>query len=228
MIKHHPEHQLLQGFVTGQLPASLSAAIAIHADMCPCCASKIDKMMTLQASESFEQPQISTLDKNLESGLDVTPLPDFDAMIDAIVADEPMTSLPARKKHRIQVGGQEYVLPQAIENMTLGSFTQLGKLFRARLKLEEGQIHSSLMYIQPGGGVPEHTHKGYELTLLLEGEFADEMGQYVPGDFIMLDGSKTHKPASTNGCLCYTVVNEPLHFTQGINRLLNPIGSFIY
>ncbi|MFQ3312714.1 MAG: putative transcriptional regulator, partial [Colwellia sp.] len=33
---------------------------------------------------------------------------------------------------------------------------------------------------------------------------------------------------STNGCLCFTVANDALHFTQGINKLLNPIGSFIY
>ena len=33
MVKHHPTFELLQAYVAGDLPASLSAAIAIHADM---------------------------------------------------------------------------------------------------------------------------------------------------------------------------------------------------
>ena len=37
MIKHHPTFELLRSFVDGDLPASLSAGIAIHADMCPKC-----------------------------------------------------------------------------------------------------------------------------------------------------------------------------------------------
>ena len=76
--------------------------------------------------------------------------------------------------------------------------------------------------------MPEHTHKGFELTLLLDGSFSDDKGEYVKGDFIMLDASIKHNPISQDGCLCYTVANDALHFTQGINKLLNPIGNFIY
>jgi putative transcriptional regulator len=82
--------------------------------------------------------------------------------------------------------------------------------------------------MEPNGSVPQHTHKGFELTLLLEGSFHDEEGEYVKGDFIMLDGQHLHNPISSSGCLCYTVANDSMHFTQGINKLLNPIGSFIY
>ena len=98
----------------------------------------------------------------------------------------------------------------------------------AGLQLDEGEIHTSLLHIDPGGSVPEHTHNGFELTLLLAGSFTDEQGEYVAGDFIMLDKRHQHHPVSEHGCLCYTVANDSLHFTQGINKLLNPIGSFIY
>ena len=63
---------------------------------------------------------------------------------------------------------------------------------------------------------------------MLAGTFADEQGEYVAGDFIMLDKRHQHQPATEHGCLCYTVANDALHFTQGINKLLNPIGAFIY
>ncbi len=112
--------------------------------------------------------------------------------------------------------------------MTLSKPMHIGKLSRARVQLDENEIHTSLLYIEPGGGVPEHTHKGFELTVLLEGSFEDEQGEYVKGDFIMLDSSHQHQPISKQGCLCYTVANDALHFTQGINKLLNPIAGFIY
>jgi putative transcriptional regulator len=101
-------------------------------------------------------------------------------------------------------------------------------LARTRIQLDETEIHTNLLHIEPGGSVPEHTHKGFELTVLLEGSFHDDHDKYVKGDFIMLDSSHQHHPVSPEGCLCYTVANDALHFTQGINKLLNPIGSFIY
>lgn len=219
MIKHHPKNHLLQVFVKGELPASLSAAIAIHANMCPICQEKVAEMTEVQA-------------ENLQGFIvdDVNDLNDIDfaSMVDTIIADDQIEVQPQDEVKTINILDDQYTLPRAIQNMELGGFTQLGKLSRARVKLDEGDIHSSLLHIQPGGAVPEHTHKGYELTLLLSGEFKDEQGHYVPGDFIMLDAKNTHKPESQHGCLCFTVVNDALHFTQGINRLLNPIGSFIY
>jgi putative transcriptional regulator len=228
MIKHHPKLDLLQGFVTGELPASLSAAIAIHNDMCPSCAKKTVQMMDAQASRSFEMPDFQQDIVNAQSAKEIANSFDFDDMIDNIVADEQAASIPVRRPKTITMGDKDYVLPQAIEFVELGNLSHLGKLSRARLQLGEGKIHTSLLHIQPGGAVPEHTHKGYELTLLLDGEFDDDKGHYVPGEFIMLDGAHTHQPRSESGCLCFTVVNEPLQFTQGLNRLFNPIGPFIY
>jgi putative transcriptional regulator len=129
---------------------------------------------------------------------------------------------------KIEYQDELYTLPSAISNMVRGKDSSFGKLTRTRLQLNENEIHTSLLHISPGGAVPEHTHKGFELTVLLEGSFSDEKGEYVKGDFIMLDGSHQHSPVSKNGCLCYTVANDALHFSQGINKLLNPIGTFIY
>ena len=35
MIKHHPSNDILMQFSEGNLPASLSIAVAIHVEMCP-------------------------------------------------------------------------------------------------------------------------------------------------------------------------------------------------
>ncbi|WP_159821864.1 ChrR family anti-sigma-E factor [Colwellia sp. 20A7] len=219
MIKHHPKFELIQSFVNGELPASLSAGIAIHAEMCPKCQHQIAQLTDQVAEVNFEddyQDNLSVEDLNM------------DQMIAAITESDDIFLPPENDEKSVVFNNKTYVLPKALNNMAVGKAANIGKLSRSRIQLNENEIHTSLLQMQPGGGVPEHTHKGFELTLLLEGSFQDDNGEYVKGDFIMLDASHQHHPVSIEGCLCYTVANDALHFTQGINKLLNPIGAFIY
>lgn len=225
MIKHHPKFELIQAFVNGDLPASLSAGIAIHAEMCPQCQQQIAQLTEQVAEVSFEE---AFLDRFIVDDVDEPMLLDFDAMAESIMQSDAICEPDIQRDRTILLNNIEYSLPRALSNVTLGKAAHIGKLARARVQLDENEIHTSLLHIDPGGAVPEHTHKGFELTLLLDGSFSDEQGEYVKGDFIMLDASHTHHPISENGCLCYTVANDALRFTQGINKLLNPIGSFIY
>ncbi|WP_206484312.1 ChrR family anti-sigma-E factor [Thalassotalea sp. G2M2-11] len=228
MIKHHPKFELLQSFVEGELPASLAAGVAIHADMCSHCQKKIAQLTEQVAETSFESSFLHQFSVNDQDDIAALQALDIEQMIDGITEMEP--AVPAKPPEVVSVTfkGNNYQLPRALANMPMASTMNLGKLARARVQLDEGEIHTSLLHIEPGGGVPHHTHNGFELTVLLAGSFSDEQGEYHPGDFIMLDGNHHHNPVSAQGCLCYTVVNDSLHFTQGINRLLNPIGSFIY
>ena len=54
MITHHPKHELLELHVKGQLPASISAAISMHAEMCPLCQDKLEELTLSQSSTIFE------------------------------------------------------------------------------------------------------------------------------------------------------------------------------
>ncbi len=229
MIKHHPKFELLQSFVEGDLPASLAAGIAIHADMCSLCQRQINQLTEQVAEASFEQNFLHKFVVDNDEDLAEIAELDFDEIIEKITANDELESKhELRDERAIDFKGMQYVLPKTLRNMALGKTAQIGKLSRARVLLDEGEIHTNLLHIGPGGAIPQHTHKGFELTLLLAGTFADEQGEYVEGDFIMLDKRHQHQPATEHGCLCYTVANDALHFTQGINKLLNPIGSFIY
>jgi putative transcriptional regulator len=226
MIKHHPTFELIQSFVKGDLPASLSAGIAIHADMCPVCQQKILQLTEQAAEISFEEAFLDRF--NVEHQGEEIPLINFDQMIEGITQTNELELQDTIIEKSITFKNKTFKLPVILNSMPLGKTAQFGKLARAAFQLNENEIHTNLLHIEPGGGVPEHTHKGFELTVLLAGSFHDDNGQYVKGDFIMLDGTNTHQPISQNGCLCYTVANDALHFTQGLNKLLNPIGSFIY
>jgi putative transcriptional regulator len=201
----------------------------MHNDMCASCQQKVGQLTEQVAEASFEQSFHHKMIVNDEENLTEIAEMDFDDMINQITASDDVEPTKAFYDERsIDFKGMQYTLPSVLRNIELGKTAQIGKLSRARLNLGEGEIHTNLLHIGPGGSIPEHTHKGFELTLLLAGTFADTQGQYVAGDFIMLDKRHQHQPATEHGCLCYTVANDALHFTQGINKLLNPIGAFIY
>lgn len=241
MIKHHPKFELIQSYANGDLPASLSIGITIHAEMCHICQQKIAQLTEQIAECSFELErddisdiplQSTTLESSSYSEQDGKDFFDsfdsFDSIINKITDSTQIDQVVEAVDRVVTFKGKSYTLPSALNKVTLGKSANIGKLSRARLQLNENEIHSNLLHFNPGGGVPEHTHKGFELTVLLDGSFSDHKGDYHKGDFIMLDGTFTHNPMSEQGCLCYTVANDALYFTQGVNKLLNPIGSFIY
>jgi putative transcriptional regulator len=227
MINHHPKFELIQAFVNGELPASISAAVKIHADLCPKCHQQIAQLTEQLAEISFEDqaPAIQSDQLSLDDIEMLDSIFALDSDAGSVLGTEIM---PAPQNKYVTFKGHNFKLPSVLTNMEVGSVTNVGKLARSRVLLDEGEIRTSLLHIESGGSVPKHTHKGFELTLLLDGEFTDESGKYVKGDFIMLDAQHEHQPVTEQGCLCYTVVNDALHFTQGINKLLNPIGSLIY
>ena len=219
MIKLHPSNELLCQYVDGQLPASLSAAIAIHNHMCPQCQSHVSSMTHQQAQAIFNNQ-----DSQQHFDIDF----DFNAMCALITQDDTLIEPTTPAHLEINVKGQNFALPRALNSMAISQFSGIGKISRAKIDLGEGQVHTHLLYMAPNGEVPQHTHKGFELTLLLDGHFKDDMGEYNPGDFILLDGQHRHSPISEHGCLCLTVVSDALHFTKGISKLLNPVGKYIY
>ncbi|MBQ4859641.1 ChrR family anti-sigma-E factor [Pseudoalteromonas sp. MMG007] len=226
MIKHHPSETLLTQYCSASLSASLSLAVSIHVDMCPVCQAKVAKIEASNAeqvfSDSIEQSQ--PLEMISDDILDEQD----SSLFDFITADNSIDEVYEVEPVAIKVNNHDYQLPRALTRISHGKFTQVGKLARSRVALEDGPLRSSLLHIDAGGEIPEHTHTGFEITLLLDGEFSDEEGSYVPGDFIFQDGSHQHTPLTKDGCLCFTVVSSALHFNKGFSKLLNPIGNLIY
>jgi putative transcriptional regulator len=222
MITHHPKHELLQLHVKGALPASISAAVSMHAELCSRCNNKLKELTLSESNTAFDlnTDMLNSQTDSLEA--------DFSSMIDSITSNNQVYVESPYIPSKVNVRDKEYVIPRAIDSIGRSDWQNLGKLCRSRLDLNEGELHTSLLHIDPKGNVPPHTHKGFELTLLLDGSFEDELGTYIKGDFIWLDKSHTHTPETKNGCLCYTVSSNALQFTKGLARILNPIGNFIY
>ncbi len=82
-----------------------------------------------------------------------------------------------------------------------------------------------LLYIPAGMAVPDHGHKGMELTLVLQGAFADANDRFGPGDVEIADEDLEHTPVALAGadCIFLAVTDAPLRFRGLVPRLAQSI-----
>ncbi|MEI8614243.1 ChrR family anti-sigma-E factor [Shewanella sp. PP-He15 brown] len=240
MIKHHPQHELLVSHANGVLPLSMAIAVSAHCALCETCREQL-ALITEQAANSALNPDGAHAAKHIDqesihtAHIDAgntqatqVPVMDIDTMLAQIMAQPAATEVPNNAPLDVQVKQQHYTVPSVFRQHLARPWQILGKVSRMRFDVDEMNARASLLHIDAQGEIPQHTHKGYELTLLLAGAFSDLNGDYVPGDFIVLDSQHHHSPKTVDGCLCYTVLDAPLHFTKGLSKLLNPIGELIY
>jgi putative transcriptional regulator len=236
MIKHHPNAAILKDFVDGTLADSVSLIVSSHVELCEHCQQQVS-MLTAQAADSVFESDTSAFESDT-SGLQLSDSEmdafltddgefDFDA-IAQITADSSQAIEVTPEVQQVTVADTTFTIPRALNSVARKDWMNLGKISRARLDFDDEAHHTSLLHIDKDGQVPCHTHKGFEITLLLEGSFEDEMGVYNKGDFIWLDGDHTHQPATKEGCVCLTVSSDALYFTKGVSQLFNPLGKYIY
>jgi putative transcriptional regulator len=84
---------------------------------------------------------------------------------------------------------------------------------------------ASLLRVKAGRRLPQHTHAGTEITLVLTGAFADPLGRYARGDIAIADGSIDHSPIveSDEECICFAVTDAPLVLTGPFGRIVQKL-----
>lgn len=84
-----------------------------------------------------------------------------------------------------------------------------------------------LLRARPGARVPKHTHKGVEMTLIMNGSLADDGVVYQKGDLAVNDEHDDHCPkvVGNDTCYCLIVQQGDLRFTGPFSRLLNFLGE---
>lgn len=217
-ITNHPELTTLAHYVSGQLEPLAALMVAAHVDLCCHCQQQVAALEARQAQAWLAQ----------EVAVDE---PQLEGMLQQILA-APAVSLPQQQpvaSPLLHVADRQFALPRALRRFAADAkpWRRLGsKLWQSRLVF--GPRHLQLLYMDVQGQVPEHTHKGQELTLVLHGGFADADGEYQAGDLILRTGEHRHAPtASHESCLCIALTDAPLHFTSGVGRLLNPIARWL-
>jgi len=219
MINFHPPHQTLALFAEGSLPATEALIVSAHCDMCQQCQNIVQFHTDSTADEIFAE--------------DAEQMLEFGDMMNAITATEKVVGLTKTASSRgIELDGKQFMLPKTLNRFAdkMGNWSHLvGKIWTAPVDIG-GDYKANFIFMEPGSSVPEHTHKGTETTLVINGEFGDGISMYDSGDFIQMNSRHTHTPstAADEGCLVFSVVDKPLHFTSGWARLINPFSHLFF
>lgn len=223
-VKHHPALALLEQYIEASLAPELSLAIAAHLDLCPHCQRiKFD----LEAEAGAE---LSALPQTEDTETQSTET-DWQQMLDFITTQpEIAAQINERQPFALQIQNSEILLPASLKPLLKNKLKwfSLGGISTAKLAGEE-QHNVSLLYIRKDSEVPQHTHLGLEITLVLKGKIYDESGCYGEGDLLINTPDHTHTPRTmSEDCLCLSVLTAPLKFKKGLTRLLNPLQHLLY
>lgn len=222
-VKFHPLDSELQAFVAAELSPSLSMMISAHLELCSHCRER---------TEAIEQANAMALAN--EQALDLTD--DLAAMMNNIMEQKAEPAPKATEllvpAEPIRVNQRAFKLPRILR----GHRQQIGPWSKLPGNVQRAPIHTAseskmnLIYMDGDSALPEHTHTGREITLVLAGEFVDENGTYGPGDFIVQTEAHKHLPRTMpgNDCLCLTLLDAPLKFTSGVATLLNPFSQLFF
>lgn len=205
-ITHHIRSDLLAAWVSGNLPAVFAVVVASHVALCEEC----------QAGAEVAQAIAGAMLERL------TPV---DLSADALTRALAALDQPAP----LRVGPQAVgIFPAPLMQVLRGQppkWRMLGGGIRQQILMADREGSLRLLYIPPGRKVPEHGHRGLELTLVLQGSFSDSEGSFGLGDVEDADGSVDHQPVAGPGeaCICLAATDAPLRFHAMIPRLLQPL-----
>jgi putative transcriptional regulator len=204
-ISHHLDDATLMSFAAGSLPGTLAAVAAAHVSMCERCQSEL---------RMFERIGGALMTDLAPASMDRAPMtPPAD-----VAAAEP-APVP-------RTGGE---IPTPLAGLIGDDLDQVGwRWIGPGLWHRPLQIPSAgtlqLIKASPGASVPEHTHGGGELTLVLRGALIDSTGRYAAGDVADLDEEMEHTPVADAdaGCICVIANEHPTRFRGLLARLLQP------
>ncbi|MDX1678454.1 ChrR family anti-sigma-E factor [Arsukibacterium sp.] len=225
-VKFHPGLMLLEQYVEGSLSADVALAVSAHIDLCPHCQQQSRDITNDQAAVLTEQ-QLSKRDTEQEW----QQMLNFITSQPALTPDADVRTASSAQAASVTVNGKTFEIPRALARLAQkqNKWLHLGGIATAKLPTADKQ-HVSLLYIDKGTEVPNHTHLGLEMTLVLAGKIVDENGEYGVGDLLINSPDDTHTPRTLadEDCLCLSVLSAPLKFNKGLTRLLNPLQQFFY
>lgn len=226
MIKFHPTDTQLVKFSEGGLASAESILTAAHCDMCSDCSTKVSLFTESLAHNIFGR------EPHREQPIQRDFIFMFENIVHQTCESLDLQPLESGAACTIELDGRKLNLPPTLTRFAdrLGEWSHLvGKIWQAQIDIGGGYL-GHLIYMEKGGTVPEHTHKGSEITLVLDGEFSDGLDVYRNGDFISLNDTHIHAPVSQvqNGCLVLSIIDQPLYFTSGWAKLINPLSSLYY
>ncbi len=201
-------------YSSGNLPEAFSLAVATHISMCDKCRA---------ALESFDAVGGALLEDSAQVAVDMDALSKTLSMIRSgpqNIDQLQSAERPARKDCEIPAPLLDYI-GESFEDI---NWKSIGMGVKQSILETSDDATARLLYIPPGTAVPDHSHSGTELTLVLQGAFADEDDYFAAGDIEVADGDVEHAPVAADGepCICLAVTEAPLKFSKLFHKAVQP------
>ena len=206
-IRHHLTDALLMSYSAGTLPEAFSLVVATHVSLCDECLARLDSFDAVGGALLGEADEVVMSEDSLEATM---------ALIDAA----PEILQPAN------IAGPDAILPAPLQQYVGGDadairWRPIGGGVRQAVLDTDGDASVRLLAIPGGAAMPDHGHRGMELTLVLQGAFRDEEDRFGRGDVEVANEDLHHTPVAEEGieCICLAATDAPLRFKGIIPRI---------
>ncbi|WP_170431014.1 ChrR family anti-sigma-E factor [Ruegeria arenilitoris] len=208
-IKHHLTDDLLMAYAAGSLPEAFDLMVATHLSLCDHCRAR---------AESFDAVGGCVLqDQDTSASMSDGAL----AATMALIAQSAPIAKPTRPGCS--------VLPAPLQDYVGGDvndikWRSIGMGVKQAILPTTREATARLLFIPAGAAVPDHSHNGIELTMVLQGAFSDEVDHFARGDVEIADEDLHHTPTAdiSEDCICLAVTDAPLKFNKLMPRLFQP------
>ncbi|MEE9354588.1 MAG: ChrR family anti-sigma-E factor [Methylococcaceae bacterium] len=208
--KHHPNDASMIAYAAGALDPSMALVVSSHLEACSTCQNNYQLALNIGGtileqqpntelfSDSFDQLWDKVLTCNKESK-QPDPTPEHSNDLPKTLAPHLPTGLEGISWQQLSSKIHYYSLPA----------------FKSR----QGWVR--LFKFLPGAVIPVHSHQYQEMSLVLQGGYADELGSYYPGDLSDLDNEIQHSPVITGDtpCIALIATEGNLHYKKLQHRL---------
>ncbi|MFK7754754.1 MAG: ChrR family anti-sigma-E factor [Sedimentitalea sp.] len=206
-IKHHLTPDIMMAYSAGSLPEAFSLMVASHISLCDVCRAEVES---------------------------------YDALGGALLNDDTAVMSPhslAATMALIKAGGSEPALPRAtcdvlpkpLQDYVGGDLSSVkwrsvGMGVKQAILPTSKDASARLLFIPAGAAMPDHGHKGTEITMVLKGAFSDESERFGRGDLEFADEDLHHTPIAdpSEDCICLAVTDAPLRFSGLFARIAQP------
>ncbi len=207
---HHPSEAVLTAYACGSLADGPGLTVAAHLEGCVHCRGLVGTMEAVGGALMAELEPSAMHAQALDLAL---------ARIERPAEPRRVASAPVKTL-------EGWRLPAALQGRKIGP----------RLWIAPGlwfaHVHSNapdgwrtyLLRAGKGQSLPEHGHRGLEVTAVLHGAFGDGIGQYGAGDFCEAAEELQHQPevVGDQACLCLISAKGGMR-AKGIAGLLQPL-----
>jgi len=206
-IRHSIPDDLLIGYAAGALPQAFDLVVASHVSLCDDARARLATYEAVGGAviDDLEEADIS------EDSLDQTMAK--------------IAGMPPSERQPFVHG----VFPAPLREAVGGDadavqWRSLAMGAKQAVAHQDGETSARLLFIPAGQAMPKHSHRGMEMTLVLQGAFRDDDGVFARGDVEVADQDVDHTPVAEPGadCICLVATDARLKFDGLLPRIAQP------